>query len=1290
MAYLQQAGKTAPRLAEDIQLYDSTYPPSTGRNLLAHVPPVYPEDYNGPLEYISGDACLHNYVKKPDQTHLAQADQPRRQMSKVSAICSKCRRHLQVVVTYNNGMVASGNGLADHVHHFVYKSGRQRGRWTTEEVMETGQTAETFHYQCLHYSCSTVVSLRIISPIFDWKFTQLLTDPDVIRERAKAAFASQPERLEGVAAPLPITVLDNLRLYLTNALRHGDRSKPITQGNKRFMVSFGVKGEPCRELLEFLGFSCTENDAAWKPPLVDRKASLPYQDAFCIFLDDAILELVCLINQRPASERRGIQLTALPPSAKDDIFYALEASDYPRSKRANEFEMAPAPFYEDLGTVEDMSASLIVDSYHHQVQGDPPRAPHYLNCLKSIGTIRGGEDWEIINQAVQLAYSEGRYTNEDVTDAYKYFGLQRNDRNLTQDAIVSKFYAVLGSTNQETEVRRQMWNIGQDLGSERIKAASQDRVATAEQARVFLGVDENTPDDFIITMYTAKVNDNPSCKELADKAVQLIAESRNSHGLDQFIKTGETVAGEMDIADAYRMLQIPEGTADDGSIMAAYTICVDENPRQVELYGQALRIIANEIDSIMLKSMAGITAETERDLTEWPVGLQNIGNTCYLNSLLQFYFSIKPYRDLVLNIEKYQMDTANEASMSGKKVGSRMVSGKEIERSLRFLTELRVLFRDMIFSQHSSVTPSQELALLTLISPGNEAAIRRRSTITKSQIHGLGDINGAPVSGPLGPPQPLFEYVPGHNATPSIASDTVELSDTGSEATLVSEDNGTGATIEMGEVGDVAPEAAWITENNGVGAHAPSMGSDPISEGYVNISPTQPEPPARPPPIPPRPAAEIDTEKQLIEELEIGAQQDVTEVINNVLFQSQCAIKPREVASDGEQVDHVKDMFYGQTRSYITSSGGTRFKDERWCDIKVDVALGPRDIYDAIDGAFDVQSISVENAEAEQYGSITRIPPVLQIQVQRVQFDPVKKTSYKSTNHLQLVERIYMDRYMDTSRTDLLERRRQCWEWKKSLASIETRRAELLRKQEKDGLGMVSLFQSAYGGLDDLDSIDGDTAQEDSAMLEADESNSGLDNPKINEQLAQELKQMSEDVVAEFNSLNQQIEDTKLLIARNFAQFQDIPYDLYAVFVHRGSVSFGHYWIYIKDFQKNIWRKYNDEYVTEVQDLNEIFGNKNDANPPTPYFLVYIHGSKKDLLVSPVCREVVEDNVVDVNVFDDNVVEDAKSDSPADDPSIMEGIISPNPIEHAHQDFQQSPFVRAKDKELEDTDMADQ
>lgn len=103
-----------------------------------------------------------------------------------------------------------------------------------------------------------MVSLRSISPLLSPGFVDLLTNPVLAQKRAAEAIAANPERLEGVTHPLPITVLDNLRLYLTNAIRDPERSKPITKGNKRFIVSFGLKGEPCKDLFEFLGFEYRE------------------------------------------------------------------------------------------------------------------------------------------------------------------------------------------------------------------------------------------------------------------------------------------------------------------------------------------------------------------------------------------------------------------------------------------------------------------------------------------------------------------------------------------------------------------------------------------------------------------------------------------------------------------------------------------------------------------------------------------------------------------------------------------------------------------------------------------------------------------------------------------------------------------------------------------------------------------------------------------------------------------------------------------------------------------------
>ncbi|KAJ6014572.1 Peptidase C19 ubiquitin carboxyl-terminal hydrolase 2 [Penicillium herquei] len=1197
--FIQKAGKTAPRLAEDIQLYDSVSLASTGRNLLSQAPPVFQEHYKGPLQYISSQACHHNYVIKQDQTHLARSEKARRGgMSKV-------------VANYGNNTNTSMNEPWDHIHHLVYKSGRQKNSGTNEEIMQTGQSAETFHYQCSHPSCSTTVSLRILSPIITLVHHSQLTNLEILRQRAGAAFAAQPERLEGVPFPSPITVLENLRLYLNNALHHPDRSKAITSNNKRFMVSFGVGGEPCRELLEFLGFEYKKDDDAWEPPRPDPKATIPYQDTTSIFLDDVIYELICLIHNRPPSERREIHPPPLPPSANDDILHAMEAFDYPKSKRVREFKMSSSPCYEDLGAVEDMSSPLIIDSYQRQVEVDPENATRYLACLKEIVTLRGGEDGEIINQAVQQAYSEGRYTYDDVIEAYGFFGLHYGDQKVSDETIIEKFYALISAsasdihhqrdpapspstpspnTNLDSDIRRHLWLIGDSMGSQRIKAASEDRVVTFSQALAFLGVDEQTPDDFIVTMYTTKISDQPSSKPLAIKALELIAQARKSEGLEWFIKTGEPVSGDMDIADAYRMLQIPNRTVDEDAVIAAYTICVDENPGQADVYGRALGVIAKEMDSAVLKNMMGISTGADVNASDWPVGLTNIGNTCYLNSLLQFYFTIKPFRDLVGNIDKYQMDVTSETSLVAKKVGSRLVTVKEVNRSLRFVYELRFLFANMATSPNPSVAPSQELARLTLIAEGNEAAINRRSMTSTSKDHGLGDVDGAPVLGPLGDPQSIGE---------KPMTTQTNAKDAGSEATLVSQPEG---------------------PNSATAIQAVATSSDRSDQ---------------PPPVPSRP--ELDSREFSLENVDFGMQQDVTEVINNVLFQTQCAIRPREIASDGEQIDQVKDLFYGQTRSYLTTPEGTRSKEERWSDIKVNVALGPRDIYDAIDGAFDPQSIIVDKQEAEQHGAITRPPPVLQIQVQRVQFDPVKKTSYKSTNHLQLAETIYLDRYMDSSRPEILQKRQDCWEWKKRIVALQTRRNELLSSENSKTIDTMKLLSR----MDELVHQLSGHQQNDSTHL------------CIEPTFSQEIQEIASVVEKEIQAIDDEVQTTKKLIAEQFADSRALPYELYAVFIHRGSVSFGHYWIYIHDLQSGIWRKYNDEYVTKVENLDEIFGNPDDTNPPTPYFLVYIHKDKKDILTGPLERSILEHSTTNYS----------------NDSNVMEGIISPNPLEGAHADY---------------------
>src|SRR5438046_421938 len=109
---------------------------------------------------------------------------------------------------------------------------------------------------------------------------------------------------------------------------------------------------------------------------------------------------------------------------------------------------------------------------------------------------------------------------------------------------------------------------------------------------------------------------------------------------------------------------------------------------------------------------------------------------------------------------------------------------------LKVINELRGLFQSMITSPSSSVMPEQELARLTLISSTNEAAIRRKSLIASNR-HGLGEIHGMPIFGPLGPPPVVTNN--NNGVSEGIATKEPETSDADSDITLVS------ATAQAGD-----------------------------------------------------------------------------------------------------------------------------------------------------------------------------------------------------------------------------------------------------------------------------------------------------------------------------------------------------------------------------------------------------------------------------------------------------------------------------------------------------------
>lgn len=408
------------------------------------------------------------------------------------------------------------------------------------------------------------------------------------------------------------------------------------------------------------------------------------------------------------------------------------------------------------------------------------------------------------------------------------------------------------------------------------------------------------------------------------------------------------------------------------------------------------------------------------------------------------------------------------------------------------LLELQKLFQSMITIPDNKATPAQELARLTLISSSTEENMRRMS-ILSAQRPSIGDMGGVPIQGPLpapastvDSPDTVMENGIDSSVEAPKEAKTLPGDEVSSEGTLVEapavdpnvdndfmvidavekpdqqerifEDKENLAPTQEEVPRPATPDTQIkpLAESSPSRANEQARPQSPTKENTKNSESHQlasqdgtalPGPPNRPPPVPLRQKPE-EQKRALQEEVEIGAQQDVTEVIANVLFQLQCAIKAESVDETGEQIDQIKKLFFGKQKSYTTNERGEiRSKEEFFSDIKVDVASGPRDIYAALDGAFDVQEVEVGGSMEPQYATISQLPPVLQVLVQRAQFDPKTKTSFKSINHLELKETIYMDRYMDSSDPDLQQRRKACWGWKKELSKLEARRSKLTENE---------------------------------------------------------------------------------------------------------------------------------------------------------------------------------------------------------------------------------------------------
>ncbi|KAJ3344308.1 ubiquitin-specific protease ubp2 [Gonapodya sp. JEL0774] len=458
-------------------------------------------------------------------------------------------------------------------------------------------------------------------------------------------------------------------------------------------------------------------------------------------------------------------------------------------------------------------------------------------------------------------------------------------------------------------------------------------------------------------------------------------------------------ATTMDLSSAYRLIGIPDSSADPALLRACVAVRLTDSPWQRGKILQAVRVIGNHNcwqwaaewadkdcpadDDIRGLGYAGweVPIVVEGGLVEsggkdMPAGLANLGATCYLNSLLQLLFSLRQLRDAVIeevfgvqageangllgNVTEIEQANSNRGGIRTVVEGTSSTDSSKKRECLDSKREALImdrkqtstLFVHLIFTDSRSVTPPEDLVGIVM-QPLDEWVSRR---MVKEVVGGVDD---------EGKHQSTESDSTSTNQTPTNALPAGQKISKVEWSVGAQQD----MTEAMDSVSAILEEV--LTKSNG-----PAIQSDSRVADANTLSSTLPSP----------------------------VMSAASAAASKFLTWSVSAKRKRDPSPDTSQpvtedVQQGWKVFYGSVTQHLSyHPEGLQVKTATKTESFSHLLVEARDtLQSSLDSYFGLTEVAYEgDSQAKRHVVLARSPPILNIILNRVQFDAGEGRTWKS------------------------------------------------------------------------------------------------------------------------------------------------------------------------------------------------------------------------------------------------------------------------------------------------------